>query len=297
MTGWLPHSISAIDTGVYHFLNAAVGNRFLDRFFYYQESNTLLKCGLLVSAYWYFWFRPGPDREGRRATIWTIILATLLALTVNRVISTMAPFRVRPMFEAGLTARPLQIPPLTDLENWSSFPSDHASYLCALAFGLAYLSRRHIVAIAVYTAAWICLPRLYLGVHYFSDIVAGAAIGCATVMIVLRNRWIRGSVAPRVVAFAETQPHWFYAAAFLVMFEMGDLFWDLRGPVHHLLNVAFMKPYIKPALYGLLASAFAMVLTVALGMLAVRKGLLPVRGQYPQPRRGWHGRYASGSGD
>lgn len=225
----LLHSIQNADAGIYHFLNGSVGNRFLDRLFYYQESNTLLKCGVPVSMYWYLWFRDGEDQERRRTAIFTIIVGTILALAINRAISALAPFRIRPMFNPALQHRPMSIQPLSDLANWSSFPSDHAAYLCALAFGLACLSRRLRVPMILFAAGWICLPRLYLGVHYASDIVAGAAIGVATVWALLRMESLRSYFAMPVRSI-HTKPQWFYAFAFLVMFEMGDLFWDLRGP-------------------------------------------------------------------
>lgn len=90
----LLNTIHNVDVSIYYILNEFVGNRFLDRFFFYQESNTLLKCGLLVSMYWYFWFRGGPDRERRRRAIFTIIVGAVLALSINRGISALSPFRV-----------------------------------------------------------------------------------------------------------------------------------------------------------------------------------------------------------
>jgi membrane-associated phospholipid phosphatase len=105
-----------------------------------------------------------------------------------------------PMYDPALQHRPFSIQPLSDLESWSAFPSDHAAYLCALAFGLAYLSRSLTVSIFLYAAGWICLPRLYLGVHYASDIVVGTGIGVATVWAVLRVDWFRSFLASRVLA-------------------------------------------------------------------------------------------------
>jgi len=42
---------------------------------------------------------------------------------------------------------------------------------------LAYLLRRYAVTILLYTVVWVCLPRIYLGIHYVSDIVVGIVIG------------------------------------------------------------------------------------------------------------------------
>jgi membrane-associated phospholipid phosphatase len=34
----------------------------------------------------------------------------------------------------------------------------------------------------LYAAGWICLPRVFLGEHYVSDVVVGAGIGIALVV-------------------------------------------------------------------------------------------------------------------
>jgi membrane-associated phospholipid phosphatase len=62
------------------------------------------------------------------------------------------------------------LPPLMDTPTKLSFPSSHAvtSFAAARAFGVPLLW-----AVAVPMA----LSRLYLGVHYPSDVAAGAALG------------------------------------------------------------------------------------------------------------------------
>lgn len=149
--------------------------------------------------------------------------------------------------------RPFSIQPLSDLEDWSSFPSDHAAYLSALAFGLAYISRRLTVPIVLYTAGWICLPRLYLGVHYATDIIVGLGIRTVTVWALFKVDWLRSFLATRVLGFLDEKPHWFYMIAFLATFEMGDLFWDVRGPVHLLMHsVSSGAQYHSIIRYGVL---------------------------------------------
>jgi len=278
----LLQAIRNADVQIYYFLNGVVGNRFLDHIFQFLESNTLFKCGLLVSAYCYFWFRSDADQEARRRAILAIITGTLLALTINRVISTLMPFRVRPMFDAALQHRPFSVLPASGLESWSSFPSDHAAYLCALAFGLIYLSRRLTIPVVLFAAGWICLPRLYLGMHYASDIVVGTAIGVATVWAALGTGWLRSSVASRMLAFADAKPQWFYSAAFLVLFEMGDLFWDVREPVRILLHVVSAGPYHKVIFAELLMFA---AVCAGIAVSVFRKRLLASRANRKQVDR------------
>jgi PAP2 superfamily len=88
----------------------------------------------------------------------------------------------------------------------------------------------------LYTAVWICLPRMYLGIHYASDMVVGGAIGISTVWFVLRSDLLQSIVAGRALAAMEMRPEWFYAIAFLLSFEMATVFGGLRDIGHPVLN-------------------------------------------------------------
>ena len=87
-------------------------------------------------------------------------------------------FRVRPLNELRLLSI---VHYGMDNSNWkqlSSFPSDHAALFFTLAVGIYFASRRAgWFCFIYYSLLFICLPRVYLGEHYPTDIVAGAAIG------------------------------------------------------------------------------------------------------------------------
>jgi membrane-associated phospholipid phosphatase len=96
----------------------------------------------------------------------TIVLTTLVANTVVK----QTVRRARPVLEA-------ELPALTPVLSGRSYPSAHSStsFAGARALSAAGLPAAPLYAVAVTMA----LSRPYLGVHYPSDIVAGAILGDA----------------------------------------------------------------------------------------------------------------------
>jgi len=72
-----------------------------------------------------------------------------------------------------------------------SFPSDHAAAAFAIAFAVLAFSRRAGIAFLV-AAALIALSRVALGMHYPSDVLAGALVGfgAATLVTTLGRTWV-----------------------------------------------------------------------------------------------------------
>jgi decaprenylphosphoryl-5-phosphoribose phosphatase len=105
--------------------------------------------------------RPGGRARWRRAT--AVVAATYAANTALKLLVR----RARPEL-AGL-------PALTGTPTKLSFPSAHSatSFAAAHAYGRAGLPAGPLYALA----SGFALSRLYLGVHYPSDVLAGAALG------------------------------------------------------------------------------------------------------------------------
>ncbi|WST81439.1 phosphatase PAP2 family protein [Streptomyces sp. NBC_01136] len=89
--------------------------------------------------------------------------------------------------------RPAHVTPLVRTAGRHSFPSSHATAAtaAALAYGAAArgtLGARLVPALA----AAMCLSRMVVGVHYPSDVAAGAALGALTAR--LGARWIEAGI-------------------------------------------------------------------------------------------------------
>ncbi|MBQ2924585.1 MAG: phosphatase PAP2 family protein, partial [Anaerotignum sp.] len=73
------------------------------------------------------------------------------------------------------------IPPVGD----PSFPSGHTSASFAAATAIYAINRKWGIAAYVF-AAVMGFSRLYLGVHFPTDVLAGALVGTAAAMIIIR---------------------------------------------------------------------------------------------------------------
>ncbi|WP_320778158.1 phosphatase PAP2 family protein [Streptomyces sp. CRN 30] len=87
--------------------------------------------------------------------------------------------------------RPAHVRPLVRTAGRHSFPSSHATSAAAAAVAFGALHRLG-ARTAWPVAAAVCLSRLVAGVHYPSDVAAGAALGALTAR--LGADWMRGGV-------------------------------------------------------------------------------------------------------
>ncbi|WP_336491545.1 phosphatase PAP2 family protein [Methylobacterium nigriterrae] len=180
----------------------------------------------LVILLAYIWFERADDLR-RRACVLGAVAGMLLAGTVSRLSQNLLPARPRPM-HAGDPAFVAPISQNTEaLENWSSFPSDHAAVVFALSTAVWCLSRRLGAVCYAWSVLMICLPRVYTGYHYASDLLAGAAIGIAAALVVHATLPMK-AIAVRLNQLATRHPGPFYAASFLLLFQFATMFNDVR---------------------------------------------------------------------
>jgi len=142
-----------------------------------------------------YWLGPHAPVVGRgltrdRAATVVALLAAAVALTVSlkAVVAHPRPVTAGTAPEAALLPTALR-----GVYGWLAtgdgftFPSGHATVATLVWGGLAWAvrvgDRRRRIAVAASVILLICLSRLVLGVHYLLDVVAGVALGGATLWL------------------------------------------------------------------------------------------------------------------
>jgi undecaprenyl-diphosphatase len=206
-----------LDVSLYRALNDLCGsNPTLDRIAVHAQ---IIQGTIFVGIVGALWFWP-EDRKRQRETIIIMILAIAVSLILNRTVSTLLPFRDRPMYTLG--AKAPGFPWHADMEHWSAFPSDTATLLFAIAAGF-WLGSRWLGLVFGVFAISTSLARVYLGIHYPSDILAGALLGIGT-SVALNRDLIRRKITAPILAIETYYPPYFYGAFFVVLSELADGF-------------------------------------------------------------------------
>ena len=219
----IAHAADTIDYPVILFLNRYAHQSWTrDTFFYLVDSNPLWTSPLLI-ALWWAWFKPGEDNERNREFVAYGIISSYAAVVVARILASTLPFRERPLHNPALhfllpyNERPER------LLHWSSFPSDHGAVWFALAAIMIFISWRVGVALFVYVCLTLALARIYLGVHYPTDILMGGLIGIAVASLG-KYPAIRTAVARHPLQWMQKWPQFFYAGLFVITAEITESF-------------------------------------------------------------------------
>lgn len=200
----------------------------IDNAIHFLSESPLLKGGVLVIIIWWAWFKYDKHLSNRREHITSTLVGCFIAIIAGRALALALPFRLRPLYNNDLHfLLPYEMNRNT-LESWSSFPSDHMALFFALSAGLLFISRRAGVFALVYTLLFIGFPRIYLGLHYPTDIIAGAIIGM-TIGWLANKSIIIGNISQSVLSWERSRPSIFYPVFFLVTYQIADMFVSSRA--------------------------------------------------------------------
>ena len=228
--------IQSFDTTLFRAVNRFAGEWFLDCLADIEENFFLLKGGLFMAIYCWLWFEArGPKQERTRQSLIAMLMASFTALLIARTLAQLLPFRLRPIYADPLYHAP-SFAFTPNFESWSSFPSDTAALFVSLALGVFVVWRAAGLLLLIYTSLWICLPRLFLGLHYPTDLIGGTLIGAASVGLFWRlekTRLFARWIGRPLIGLERRYPSIFYACAFSVLYEIAMIFGDVRYAMKH----------------------------------------------------------------
>lgn len=244
--------IDAWDERIVLLLNQfAAKSPVFDGIVYDLADTSFLQGGLFMAYFWWAWLRTDGPVTRRRHEIVISIASAIMAAVISRIMQVTLPFHTRPLHTASLHfVLPLGVNPQT-LNYWNSLPSDHAAIYFALATAIWYQNRALGSAAMVWTMVFGLVPRIYLGYHYPSDILAGSIVGIV-IMVLTWHFAPRTKMVDRMLAWEQSHRAIFYPIAFLLTYEVAILFFDVRHLAKDgfdLVKVALnLHPLIQPAL-------------------------------------------------
>jgi undecaprenyl-diphosphatase len=130
---------------------------------------------VVAGAIWFFG-RPGRSDRSKLAAA-SAGVAAVVALLANVILGKLW-FHDRPFVD-----HPHQTLLLVKHGADNSFPSDHTSLAFAVAFAVLVFHRR-LGALLVLVAAGIGIDRIFVGVHYPIDVLAGMLVGLGAALLV-----------------------------------------------------------------------------------------------------------------
>lgn len=194
----------------------------------FLSGNNLLKGGVFATLIWWEWFLRDEHISYNQECIIATLLSCSVAIILARALALTLPFRIRPLHDEMLSFLLPYGMKATALEGWSSFPSDHAVLYFSLSTGLVFVSRKMGVLALSYAMLLIALPRIYLGLHYPTDIIAGALIGMTIAL--LGNIYLRKVISLHyIVNLSHAKPNVFYPLFFLLTYQIADMFNGIRS--------------------------------------------------------------------
>jgi undecaprenyl-diphosphatase len=181
-------SVFPIDVEIVWALNSWMGTfPHFDRLLHFLNGSVLVKGVPFMTALWWLGARDPRDPQEKRDFLLRALLGLLVALVAARWLQNFGPYHPRPIGDASLGLTPFTANDPNFFVKLNSFPSDHAVEFFAMSLAIATRRLKLGYVAFAWTFLLICLPRVYFGYHYPTDILAGALLGVAVMAAAL---WI-----------------------------------------------------------------------------------------------------------
>jgi undecaprenyl-diphosphatase len=230
-----------INLEIFHAINGLAGRHFFDVLATTLNDNQLLRILVLAAPYAYFWHQAKDASD--KGKLMSGLISVLIAIIIARIFAHILPFEVRPLFNSASGFRQLSIPSHPDLENWSAFPSDTAAVCCALPFSLYFINRITSIVFLSFSFILFVVPRIYIGIHYPADILAGSLIGilCAIGTQPLSN----SRPMQLLLSLEKARPGLFHFWLLIVLAESALMFGGLRVLLRMVRDLALQLPFLQ----------------------------------------------------
>ncbi|HAM73986.1 MAG TPA: hypothetical protein DCM86_20365 [Verrucomicrobiales bacterium] len=169
-------SLLAIDAALFRLINRTLANPVFDLIMPWLSGNTLFIPVLAAAGIWLLW------RGGARGRLFVAMMLVLLMIGDNLLINVIkaALHRPRPF----LTLEEARV--LVGRGGSGSFPSSHAStWFAAVVLTALYYPARWRWVLLV--AGLVSFSRVYVGVHYPSDVLGGALLGAMYTFLLFKG--------------------------------------------------------------------------------------------------------------
>jgi undecaprenyl-diphosphatase len=188
------------DTSVYLWINGLSGRvAVIDEFFKGIANDYFsIIAACLVLVWMWFATRDSVQREKNQRTV----LLTMISIGIASALMVLCNhlyFRTRPFDNLTIGYANLLFYKPTD----SSFPSNFAAVIFATAVPIFIKNRKYgawLLALAVLSS----FGRIYIGIHYPLDVLAGAALGTLASFISLGIMWIVKPLADLILKISRT---------------------------------------------------------------------------------------------
>jgi len=176
-----------------HVNDFANSTSWLHGFMTFMAKDGVVLLALCLLAGWWIGRRDDSARKVALA-VWAAIAAIIAVILVQ------------PIADAAKEQRPFVVMPhvhklIAHAADYG-FPSDHATAAGAVAAGLTFLSWR-LGLVTWLIALLVAFSRVYVGVHFPQDVLAGLALGAAVAVI---GVFLVVPLLTRVVAWLGTTP-------------------------------------------------------------------------------------------